>query len=159
MSFIYNYFSSDATTPSEKENAAALKAIVNDHKAVLKTEFKQYESEYRHTFKDAEAEYERVRKQAEETMHRNMMDAVKREMDIILATDEYASSDAKTKAKIAQFQTWVGCGVASYVYELKGGEEGKVMVEKQQQPPSYQRENTALGSNSYPDEKDNFSSV
>ncbi|KAF9079570.1 hypothetical protein BGX29_005362, partial [Mortierella sp. GBA35] len=144
MSFIYNYFVGDNSTPSEKENAAALKSLINDHKATLKTEIKQYETDYKQTLKDAEAEYKRAKKQAAETMYRSSIDAVKREIDIITATDEYANSDAKTKAKIAQFQTWMGCAA----HKCFGEEAQETVTEKD--PPSYSDDKTASGSISYP---------
>ncbi|KAF9147485.1 hypothetical protein BG015_010879, partial [Linnemannia schmuckeri] len=102
MSFIYSYFTCDNSTPSEKENAAALKAIIKSHKTALKSEFKQYEIDCKQTVKEAEAEYKRVKKQAEETMVRQTLDAVNREIEVILATDEYKGSDEKTKAKLIQ---------------------------------------------------------
>ncbi|KAK5822902.1 hypothetical protein F5H01DRAFT_336803 [Linnemannia elongata] len=109
MSFFYNYFACDKSTPSEKENAAALKALIKTHKSALKTEIKQYDTDCKQTIKEAEAEYKRVKKQAEETMFRQTLDAVNREIEVILETDEYKGSDEKTKAKIAQFQSWVAC--------------------------------------------------
>ncbi|KAF9959830.1 hypothetical protein BGZ65_000017 [Modicella reniformis] len=107
MSFIYNYFFNDNFTPAERENAAALKAMINDHKSTLKTEYKQYESEYKQTVKDAEATYKRAKEQAKQDMERKTLDAVKREVDIILTTDEFSNSDAKTKAKVEGFVSWM----------------------------------------------------
>ncbi|KAF9147486.1 hypothetical protein BG015_010880 [Linnemannia schmuckeri] len=124
MTFIHNYFSSDSTALSERENTALLKALVKDHKAALKVEYKQYELEYKQALKDAEVEYKRAKKQAEEDMYRKTLEAVKREVDIIATTDEYANSDAKTKAKIAQFQNWMGNAAAHRALEVESeGEE------------------------------------
>ncbi|KAF9141588.1 hypothetical protein BGX30_004505 [Mortierella sp. GBA39] len=109
MSFIYNYFACDNSTPSEKENAAALKAIIKTNKTALKSEIKQYDTDCKQVVKEAEAEYKRVKKQAEETMFRQTLDAINREIEVIMETDEYKGSDEKTMAKIAQFQSWVGC--------------------------------------------------
>ncbi|KAG0281694.1 hypothetical protein BGZ96_001052 [Linnemannia gamsii] len=126
MSFIYNYFTCDNSTPFEKENAAALKTIIKTHKTALKTEIEQYETECKQTIREAEAEYKRVKKQAEEDMYRKTFDAVKREVDIITTTDEYANSDAKTKAKITQFQSWIGCaGMWCSGFAVCGREEKK----------------------------------
>ncbi|KAF8937693.1 hypothetical protein BGZ47_008911 [Haplosporangium gracile] len=165
MSFIYHYFTCDNSTPSEKENAAALKVIIKSHKTALKSEIKQYETDYKQTVKEAEAECKRVKKQAEETMARQTLDAVNREIEVILITDEYKGSDEKTKAKLVQFQSWVGyagmwcCGVGCGSEEKK--EEEQEMVEKevlfdekqqeqqeQSQPPLYQDDT------SYANEKD-----
>ncbi|KAF9913033.1 hypothetical protein EC991_005901 [Linnemannia zychae] len=165
MSFIYNYFACDNSTPSEKENAAALKAIIKDHKSALKSEFKQYDVECKQTIKDAEAEYKRIKKEAEETMFKKTLDAVNREIEVILSTDEYKGSDEKTKAKIVQFQSWVGCA-GQWSHGCGGMARGEVKKEKEmvegeneQQPPLYQDEETALGSGSYPSEKDVLISV
>ncbi|KAF9276138.1 hypothetical protein BGZ88_001923, partial [Linnemannia elongata] len=55
MSFIYNYFACDNSTPSEKENAAALKALIKTHKTALKSEIKQYDTDCKQAVKEAEA--------------------------------------------------------------------------------------------------------
>ncbi|KAK3813642.1 MAG: hypothetical protein JOS17DRAFT_779294 [Linnemannia elongata] len=165
MSFIYNYFTCDNSTPAEKENAAALKALIKTHKTALKSEIKQYDTDCKQTIKEAEAEYKRVKKQAEETMLRQTLDAVNREIEVILSTDEYMGSDEKTKAKIAQFQSWVGCAGmwccgAACGGDKKEQEQEREMVEKevlfdekhqeqeQQGLPSYQDDT------SYANEKD-----
>ncbi|KAH7036935.1 hypothetical protein BKA57DRAFT_496631 [Linnemannia elongata] len=158
MSFIYNYFACDNSTPSEKENAAALKALIKSHKTALKTEIKQYDTDCKQTIKEAEAGYKRVKKQAEETMFRQTLDAVNREIEVILETDEYKGSDEKTKAKIAQFQSWVACAACGGDKKEQG--QDQEMVEKevlfdekhqeqeQQGLPSYQDDIL------YPSEKD-----
>ena len=163
MSFIYNYFTCNNSTPAEKENATALKALIKTHKTALKSEIKQYDINCKHTIKEAEAEYKRVKKQAEETMFRQTLDAVNREIEVILATDEYKGSDENTKAKITQFQSWVGCAGMSYCGAGCGGdkkEQEQEMVKKevlsdekhqgqeQQGLPSYQDDT------SYANEKD-----
>ncbi|KAF9536841.1 hypothetical protein EC957_009582 [Mortierella hygrophila] len=125
MTFIYNYFSGDSTALSERENAALLKALLKDHKAALKVEHKQYELEYKQALKDAEAEYKHAKKQAEEDMYRKTLEAVKREVDIITTTDEYADSDEKTRIKIAQFQNWMGHAAAHKALEVESGDEGE----------------------------------
>ncbi|KAF9116051.1 hypothetical protein BGX27_005080 [Mortierella sp. AM989] len=107
MSFIYNYFTNGNATPAEIENAAVVKAMVKDRKSTLKTEYKQIETEYKQTIKDAEAEYERIKKQAKEDMYRNVLNSVQIEVDAIVATDAYANSDVKTKAKIEGFRAWM----------------------------------------------------
>ncbi|KAH7036939.1 hypothetical protein BKA57DRAFT_496634 [Linnemannia elongata] len=153
MSFIYNYFACDNSTPSEKENAAALKALIKSHKTALKSEFKQYDTDCKQTIKEAEAEYKRVKKQAEETMLRQTLDAVNREIEVILETDEYKGSDDKTKAKMVQFQSWVGCAG----YKCLGAErekEEKEKKEKEQELPRYQDEAPVSGATSYPTEKE-----
>ncbi|KAF9118928.1 hypothetical protein BGW39_000743 [Mortierella sp. 14UC] len=167
MSFIYNYFACDNSTPSEKENTAALKAIIKDHKAALKSEFKRYDVECKQAIKDAETEYKRAKKEAEETMFKKTLDAVNREIEGILSTDEYKGSDEKTKAKIVQFQSWIGCA-SQCSHGCAGMERGEakeemeergVSEEKEQQPPLYQDEETPLGSSSYHSEKDVLISV
>ncbi|KAG0374974.1 hypothetical protein BGX24_009687 [Mortierella sp. AD032] len=172
MSFIYNYFSCDVSTPSEKANAAALKEILKSHKIALKSEMKQYDLDCKQAIKDAEAEYKRIKKEAEETMFRNTLDAVNREIEIILSTDEYQGSDEKTKAKIAQFQSWVGCAVqwstGCFAHKEKEEEKNQKEMEegggvsgdqKEQQPPSYQHEDVEFSTTSYPSEKDVLISV
>ncbi|KAG0312397.1 hypothetical protein BGZ97_011212 [Linnemannia gamsii] len=165
MSFIYNYFTCDNSTPSEKENAAALKAIIKSHKSALKSEIKQYDTDCKQTVKEAEAEYRRIKKQAEEAMFRQTLDAINREIETIMATDEYKGSDEKTKAKFVQFQSWVGCGGHKYLgaekeMEEKEAEEAKEKgQDEQQQPPLYQDEESAPGSISYPTEKEVLLSV
>ncbi|KAG0312400.1 hypothetical protein BGZ97_011215 [Linnemannia gamsii] len=167
MSFIYNYFSCDNSTPSEKENAAALKTIIETHKSALKFEIKQYETNCKQVIKEAEDDYKRVKKQAEEDMYRKTLEAVKREVDIITTTDEYANSDAKTKAKIAQFQSWVGCagmwrcGASACGMEEKKKEQEVVKTEvifdekqqERQELPLYQDDT------SYTNEKDTLLSA
>ncbi|KAG0244692.1 hypothetical protein B0O80DRAFT_462148 [Mortierella sp. GBAus27b] len=103
MSFIYNYFFNDNSTPAERENAAALKTMINERKSTLKTEYKQYESEYKQTVNEAEETYKRAKEQAKEDLQHKTLSALQREIDIILKTDEFANSDAKTKAKIEGF--------------------------------------------------------
>ncbi|KAF9118927.1 hypothetical protein BGW39_000742 [Mortierella sp. 14UC] len=127
MTFIHIHFSGDSACLSEKENAAALKSLVKDHKAALKVECKQYESDYKQALKDAEIEYKRVKKQAEDDMYRKTIDAVKREVEIIATTDEYANSDAKTKAKIIQFQSWMG-NAAAHRAAFVDGEDGPCLL-------------------------------
>ncbi|KAF9116050.1 hypothetical protein BGX27_005079 [Mortierella sp. AM989] len=107
MSFIYHYFYNENSTSAEKENAATLKTIIKEHKTILKAESQQYEHEYKQALKNAEEEYKRAKQQAKENMHRSLLDAVKREMDAIMATEEFANSDAKTKTKIEGFKTWM----------------------------------------------------
>ncbi|KAF9358781.1 hypothetical protein BGX26_000924 [Mortierella sp. AD094] len=115
MSFIYNYFTNGNATSAELENTAALKAIIKDHKTVLKAECQQYEVEYKQALKDAEAEYKRAKQQAKENMYRNMLDAVKREVDEITDTEAFANSEAKTKAKIEGFKTWMSIAPISNI--------------------------------------------
>ncbi|KAF9436774.1 hypothetical protein BGZ76_003005 [Entomortierella beljakovae] len=134
MSFIYNYFTSNNASPEELENAAAVKAMLKDRKAMLKTECKQYESEYKKTLKDAEAEYERAKMQAKETLYKNIIDAVQVEFDGIMATDAYINSDPKTKSKIEGFKSWMTCAATSSTHCCKSAaaSDGKVDL-----PPSY----------------------
>ncbi|KAF9913032.1 hypothetical protein EC991_005900 [Linnemannia zychae] len=127
MAFIHAHFSNDNTYLSERENAAALKSLVKDHKAALKIEYKQYESDYKQALKDAEIEYKRAKIQAEEDMYRKTIDAARREIEIISTTDEYANSDEKTKAKIAQFQSWMG-NAAAHRAVFAEGEEGACLL-------------------------------
>ena len=107
MSFIYNLFATDNSTPVEKENGAALKAMIKDRKTTLKSECKQYEIEYKQALEIAESEYKRAKEQAKIDMLHKALDAVKREVDIITTTEEFANSDAKTKAKIEGCRTWM----------------------------------------------------
>jgi hypothetical protein len=107
MSFIYNYFFNDNSTPSERENAAAFKTMINDRKTTLKSEYKQYESEYKQAIQDAEVTYKRTKEQAKEDMERKIYVVLQREVDILLKTDEFSNSDAKTKAKVECFVSWM----------------------------------------------------
>ncbi|KAG0001798.1 hypothetical protein BGZ80_003979 [Entomortierella chlamydospora] len=117
MSFIYNYFTNGNATPAELENTAALKAMIKDRKSVLKTEHKQCEGEYKQAVKDAEAEYERSKRQAKENMYRNILHAAQTEVDAIMATDVFANSDAKTRAKIEGFRAWMTTASTSCIGE------------------------------------------
>ncbi|KAF8929409.1 hypothetical protein BGZ58_008953 [Dissophora ornata] len=117
MSFIFNIFSSNSTTASEKENAAALKAIIKDHKSALKAESQRYEAEYKQALKDAEAEYKQAKQQAKDNLHRNLLSAVKREVDSITATEAFVNSDAKTKSKIENFKAWVDSSAEKHLDE------------------------------------------
>ncbi|KAF9989546.1 hypothetical protein BGZ75_006093, partial [Mortierella antarctica] len=107
MSFIYNFFAGDNSTPAEKENAAALKDMINNHKAALKIEYKQYEADYKLAVKAAEDAYKRAKDLAKEDLLRNTLGAVRREVDVITSTDEFANSDAKTRSKVEEFRSWV----------------------------------------------------
>ncbi|KAI8601238.1 hypothetical protein EDD21DRAFT_353854 [Dissophora ornata] len=107
MSFIYNLFASDNSTPAEKENAAALKVMIKDHMTALTSEYKQHEIEYKQALEIAESEYKRAKEQAKMDVIHKTLDAVKREVDIITTTDEFANSDAKTKAKIEGCRAWI----------------------------------------------------
>ncbi|KAF9941955.1 hypothetical protein BGZ67_003526 [Mortierella alpina] len=107
MSFIYNFFAGDNSTPAEKENAAALKDMINNHKAALKIEYKQYEADYKLAVKAAEDTYKRAKDLAKEDLLRNTLGAVRREVDVITSTDEFANSDAKTRSKVEEFRSWV----------------------------------------------------
>ncbi|KAG0281691.1 hypothetical protein BGZ96_001049, partial [Linnemannia gamsii] len=143
-----------------KENATALKAIIKSHKTSLKSEIKQYENDCKQTVKEAEDEYKRVKKLAEEAMLRQTLNAVNREIEVIMTTDEYKGSDEKTKAKFAQFQSWVGCaghkclGAEREKEEKEAKEAKEKDQDEQQHPPLYQDEDSALGSTSYPAEKE-----
>ncbi|KAG9324937.1 hypothetical protein KVV02_005176 [Mortierella alpina] len=107
MSFIYNFFAGDNSTPAEKENAAALKDMINNHKAALKIEYKQYEADYKQAVKAAEDAYKSAKDLAKEDLLRNTLGAVRREVDVITSTDEFANSDAKTRSKVEEFRSWV----------------------------------------------------
>ncbi|KAG0249553.1 hypothetical protein BG011_009133 [Mortierella polycephala] len=120
MSFIFNIFSSNPATPSEKENAAALKVIIKDHKSALKAEYKQHETEYKQAVKEADAEYKRSKQEAKDKLYRNTMEAVSREIDIITATDEYVNSDKKTKTKIDDFKSWINTETEKHLGESDG---------------------------------------
>ncbi|KAF9927253.1 hypothetical protein FBU30_003364 [Linnemannia zychae] len=123
MTFIHMHFGADNSTLSEKENSAALKTLVKDHRAALKVEYKQFYTDYKQALKDAENEYRQAKKQAEETMHLRTIEAVKREIEIIMTTDEYANADEKTKAKMAQFQSWMSHSAITHRSFADGDEE------------------------------------
>ncbi|KAF9184511.1 hypothetical protein BGZ51_003320 [Haplosporangium sp. Z 767] len=120
MSFIFNIFSSNPATPSEKENAAALKVIIKSHKSALKAEYKQYEIEYKQAVKEAEAEYERSKQEAKDKLYRSTLEAINREINVITATDEYANSDKKTKTKIDNFKSWMNTEAEKHLGERDG---------------------------------------
>jgi len=111
MSFIFSYFSSNsAATESEKENAAALKVMFKERKDFLKTESKKYEVEYKQTLQEADLEYKRAKDQAKEELQRKILTTVNTEFDTIMATDQYANADAKTKSKLEGVRSWMnGC--------------------------------------------------
>ncbi|KAF9960592.1 hypothetical protein BGZ72_006492 [Mortierella alpina] len=115
MSFIYNFFAGDNSTPEEKENAAALKDMINNHKAALKVEYKQFEADYKQTLQAAEDDYKRAKDHAKEDLLRNTLGAVRREIDLITSTDEFAKSDAKTRSKVEEFRSWVDCAVLKHL--------------------------------------------
>ncbi|KAF9162984.1 hypothetical protein BGX20_001508 [Mortierella sp. AD010] len=117
MSFIYNYFTSGNATPAELDNTAALKAMIKDRRSFLKIGHKQCKAEYKQAIKDAEAEYERSKRQAKENMYCNMLHAAQTEVNAIMAKDVYASSDAKTRAKIEGFRAWMATASTSCIGE------------------------------------------
>ncbi|KAG0200867.1 hypothetical protein BGX28_006178 [Mortierella sp. GBA30] len=115
MSFIYNFFAGNNSSATEKENAAALKDMINNHKAALKVEYKQYEADYKQAVKDAEEEYKHAKEQAKERLLLDTLNAVRREVDVITSSDEFANSDAKSKSKVEGFRTWVEAAALKHV--------------------------------------------
>ncbi|KAF9916342.1 hypothetical protein FBU30_001429 [Linnemannia zychae] len=133
MSFILNLFSSQDTRPTlhlplssptsrttysssstpvtitEKQNAAALKVLLKRHKHILRTEYSLLVMDYKQALDYAAQEYKRARKQAELTLQRRSEEAVRRQMEIIAASEEVLRADDKTKAVFLKFQKeWMG---------------------------------------------------
>ncbi|KAF9137449.1 hypothetical protein BG015_002706, partial [Linnemannia schmuckeri] len=67
-------------------------------------------------------------------------------------------SDEKTKAKLIQLQSWVGCAGHKYLGAEREKEEKEEEKEKhqgqEQELPRYQDEEPVSGATSYPAEKD-----
>jgi hypothetical protein len=136
---MFSYFcSSSSLADSEKENRAALKVMLKERKGLLKMEAKQFKSEYKQTMEgadqkyqqskeqarlyphdqkkslqeDAEKEYKRTKKQAKEALREKVSITVNAEIDAIVATEEYAKADSKTRGKVQKFREWLngeGC--------------------------------------------------
>ncbi|GJJ76940.1 hypothetical protein EMPS_09299 [Entomortierella parvispora] len=126
---MFSYFcSSSSLTDSEKENRAALKVLIKDRKGSLKVEAKEYKTEYKCATEEAEikyrqvkdqshndraavdvaeAEYKRTKKQAKEELHQKIFIRVSAEIDAIVATEEYAKADDKTRGKVDKFRKWM----------------------------------------------------
>ncbi|GJJ76946.1 hypothetical protein EMPS_09305 [Entomortierella parvispora] len=105
-SFIYNFF-----TSSEKENATALRATLQEHGCRLKTQGEEtdrlykaqlvsLEETYKAHLKQLEQEYKLAKQHARDEMHRTHMRAVQQEMDLIMESEPYIRSDPKTKSKL-----------------------------------------------------------
>ncbi|KAF9581633.1 hypothetical protein BGW38_001273 [Lunasporangiospora selenospora] len=106
MSFFFNLFSDNAT-PAERENAAAVKAMIKDRKTVLKAEYKDYEVVYKQELLQADADYKVAQEQAKNNFVRVVAASLNRELDAVERTDEFANSDEKTKNKIHKMRTWI----------------------------------------------------
>ncbi|GJJ76934.1 hypothetical protein EMPS_09293 [Entomortierella parvispora] len=133
MSFIFNYFYFDSSaTESEKENAAALRLMFKERKDYIKSESKKYEIEYKQALHEADLEYKRAKDQAREDFQRKIQTTLNTEFDTIMATDEYANADAKTRSKLEGMRNWMngwmssGCTVANT--KAKVAEEETVEV-------------------------------
>lgn len=105
--------------------------MIDDHKTTLKAECKQYESEYKQTVEEAEAAYKHAKKQAKEEMEHKMFVFLQREVDIILKSDEFANSDAKIKAKVESFVSWMNNASKSCGHRKADGKAATFAVEKQ----------------------------
>ncbi|KAF9094575.1 hypothetical protein BGX29_009452 [Mortierella sp. GBA35] len=128
MSFILNLFSSNnndtlsfsslssSSTTSEKQNAAALKALIKSHKQSLRAEYSRLVLDYKVALEIAAQEHKRARKQAEEILQRRSVEAVRREMELIAGSEEVLRADEKTKATFLEFQrSWMHLGAAGAV--------------------------------------------
>ena len=126
---MFSYFcSSSSLTDSEKENRAALKVLIKERKSFLKVEAKEYKTEYKRTVEEAEVkykqvkeqshddknaineaegEYKRTKKQAKEELREKVFVRVSAEIDAIVATEEYAKADDKTRGKVDKFRKWM----------------------------------------------------
>ncbi|KAF9304376.1 hypothetical protein BGZ74_001677 [Mortierella antarctica] len=116
MSFIFNLFSDNAT-PTEKANKAALEAVIRERNIALKAECSLFEHNYKQAVQAAEHEYRRAVEQAKSDMFRDIFAAVKRDVDTVVASEEYSRADAKTRAKIDSFQAWMFCAADKHLSE------------------------------------------
>lgn len=106
MSFILSLFS-DHTTLAEKANKAALEAMIKERNASLKAECSVFEHNYKQAIQQAEHEYRCTIEQAKSDMFRDIFAAVKRDVDTVVASEEYSKADTKTRAKIDSFRLWM----------------------------------------------------
>ncbi|KAF9323562.1 hypothetical protein BG006_001326 [Podila minutissima] len=116
MSFIFSLFSDNATT-TEKANKAALEAVIRERNIALKAECSLFEHDYKQAVQAAEHEYRRAVEQAKSDMFRDIFAAVKRDVDTVVASEEYCRADAKTRAKIDSFQAWMFCAADKHLSE------------------------------------------
>ncbi|KAG0025731.1 hypothetical protein BGZ81_006951 [Podila clonocystis] len=119
MSFIFNLFS-DNTTPTKKANKAnkaALEAVIRERNIALKAKCSFFEHNYKQAVQEAEHEYRRAVEQAKSDMFRDIFAAVKRDVDTVVASEEYRRADAKTRAKIDSFQAWMFCAAEKHLSE------------------------------------------
>ncbi|KAK3813637.1 MAG: hypothetical protein JOS17DRAFT_821226 [Linnemannia elongata] len=100
---------STTSTATEKQNAAALKALIKSHKQALRVEYSRLVLDYKLALETAAQEHKRARKQAEETLQRRSVEAVRRQMEVIAGSDEVLRADEKTKGLFVEFQkSWMG---------------------------------------------------
>ncbi|KAG0335508.1 hypothetical protein BG000_007470 [Podila horticola] len=116
MSFIFSLFSDNAT-PTEKANKAALEAMIRERNIALKAECSVFEYNYKQAIQEAEYEYRRAVEQAKSDMFRDIFAAVKRDVDTVVASEEYSRADAKTRTKIDSFQAWMFCAAEKHLSE------------------------------------------
>ncbi|KAF9913040.1 hypothetical protein EC991_005908 [Linnemannia zychae] len=122
MSFILNLFSSHdepssptsptttttpvspSTTSTDKQNAAALKALIKLHKQALRAEYSRFVLDYKLALDHAAQEHKRARKQAEVDLQRRAEEAVRRRMEVIAESEEVLRADDKTRKMFMEFQ-------------------------------------------------------
>ncbi|KAK5822907.1 hypothetical protein F5H01DRAFT_336818 [Linnemannia elongata] len=98
-----------ASTATEKQNAAALKALIKSHKQALRVEYSHLVLDYKLALETAAQEHKRARKQAEEILQRRSVEAVRRQMEVIAGSDEVLRADEKTRGLFVEFQkSWMG---------------------------------------------------
>ncbi|KAG0338723.1 hypothetical protein BG004_007105 [Podila humilis] len=114
MSFIINLFSSKSSTtttnntiPTEKANKLALEALIKERNLSLKAECRQFEQTYKQAIQEAELDYRFAVEQAKADMFRDIFIAIQRDVDMVLASNEYKNADAKTRSKIDCFRAWM----------------------------------------------------
>ncbi|KAF9538526.1 hypothetical protein EC957_006675 [Mortierella hygrophila] len=97
------------STATEKQNAAALKALIKSHKQALRVEYSRLVLDYKLALETAAQEHKRARKQAEEILQCRSVEAVRRQMEVIAGSDEVLRADEKTKGLFVELQkSWLG---------------------------------------------------
>ncbi|KAF9969463.1 hypothetical protein BGZ73_008184 [Actinomortierella ambigua] len=114
------FFFGSSMTPLEKEQAAALKTLIDARKGVLKQELKQMEQDIKKELAEAKKAYKQRECEIHMNALRSMAERVQQEIAEIQATEEYQNGDDKTKSCIDRVQSWLLWGLGK---EAKKHEE------------------------------------
>ncbi|KAF9158980.1 hypothetical protein DFQ26_007035 [Actinomortierella ambigua] len=114
------FFFGSSATAAEKEQAAALKAVIDARKGPLKQELKQMEQDAKEQQREAKRAFQQQEREIHMGAIRNMAERVQQEIAAIQATDEYQHGDEKTKKCIDQAQSWILWGLSKEA--MKHGE-------------------------------------